>query len=309
MVSFQAFFQGLGFGGKEAANMSMKMQGLSYDLASFFNIQDDNAQKRFLAALAGSPEVLDQFGINLKQAALQVELYDMGITSTVQNTDELTKTQGRLNIIMRAMSSNGILGDAQRTMNTWDNTVKRTFASLKTMGIAIGDFILPALKGFLEAVILVSNGVNDLLGISKKETELNQEKKAEYETLTRILLSTKKGTNSFKDALQDLTSKYPDFWKNVDATKISHEELAKAGRVADFLELGELFAKDALQREESCGGHFREEHITEDGEAKRDDKNFAYVAAWEYTGKPSEAILHKEELEFNDIELKTRSYK
>jgi len=228
MVSFQAFFQGLGFGGKEAAKMSMKMQGLSYDLASFFNIQDDNAQKRFLAALAGSPEVLDQFGINLKQAALQTELYSMGIKSTVQNTDELTKTQGRLNIIMRAMSSNGILGDAQRTMSTWDNTVKRTFASLKTMGIAIGDFILPALKGFLEAVILVSDGVNDLLGISKKETQLNQEKKSEYETLTRILLGTEKGTNSFKNALQDLTSKYPDFWKNIDATKISHKELAKA---------------------------------------------------------------------------------
>ena len=60
---------------------------------------------------------------------------------------------------------------------------------------------------------------------------------------------------------------------------------------------------------ESCGGHFREEHVTEDGEAKRDDKNYAYVAAWEYTGKPSEAIMHKEELEFKDIELKTRSYK
>ena len=228
MVSFQAFFQGLGFGGKEAAGMSAKMQALTFDLASFFNIQDENAQKRFLAALAGSPEVLDQFGINLKQAALQVELYNMGITSTVQNTDELTKTQGRLNIIMRAMQSNGILGDAQRTMNTWDNTVKRTFASLKTMGIAIGDFILPALKGFLEAVLLVSSAVNDLLGLSKKETELNQEKKSEYEQLTRILLSTKKGTNSFKGALQDLTSKYPDFWKNIDATKISHEELAKA---------------------------------------------------------------------------------
>ena len=228
MVSFQAFFQGLGFGGKEAAGMSAKMQALTFDLASFFNIQDENAQKRFLAALAGSPEVLDQFGINLKQAALQVELYNMGITSTVQNTDELTKTQGRLNIIMRAMQSNGILGDAQRTMNTWDNTVKRTFASLKTMGIAIGNFILPALKGFLEAVLLVSSAVNDLLGISKKETELNQEKKSEYEQLTRILLSTKKGTNSFKDALQNLTSKYPDFWKNIDATKISHKELAKA---------------------------------------------------------------------------------
>ena len=86
-------------------------------------------------------------------------------------------------------------------------------------------------------------------------------------------------------------------------------ELEKAGRVADFLELGELFAKDALERNESCGGHFREEYQTPEGEALRDDKNYAYVAAWEYTGKPSEAILHKEQLEFKDIELKTRSYK
>jgi succinate dehydrogenase / fumarate reductase flavoprotein subunit len=86
-------------------------------------------------------------------------------------------------------------------------------------------------------------------------------------------------------------------------------ELEKAGRVADFLELGELFAKDALERKESCGGHFREEYQTPDGEALRDDKDFAYVAALEYTGKPSEAVLHKEQLTFKDIELKTRSYK
>jgi len=115
-----------------------------------------------------------------------------------------------------------------------------------------------------------------------------------------------------KEAIKEIQDIREDFWKNVKVPGDLNElnpELEKAGRVADFLELGELFAKDALEREESCGGHFREEHITEDGEAKRDDKNFAYVAAWEYTGKPSEAILHKEELEFKDIELKTRSYK
>jgi succinate dehydrogenase / fumarate reductase flavoprotein subunit len=115
-----------------------------------------------------------------------------------------------------------------------------------------------------------------------------------------------------KEAIQDIQDIREDFWKNVKVPGDLNElnpELEKAGRVADFLELGELFAKDALEREESCGGHFREEHITEDGEAKRDDKNYAYVAAWEYTGKPSEAVLHKEELEFKDIELKTRSYK
>jgi succinate dehydrogenase / fumarate reductase flavoprotein subunit len=115
-----------------------------------------------------------------------------------------------------------------------------------------------------------------------------------------------------KEAIKEIQEIREDFWKNVKVTGTLNElnpELEKAGRVADFLELGELFAKDALEREESCGGHFREEHVTEDGEAKRDDKNFSYVAAWEYTGKPSEAILHKEQLEFKDIELKTRSYK
>jgi succinate dehydrogenase / fumarate reductase flavoprotein subunit len=115
-----------------------------------------------------------------------------------------------------------------------------------------------------------------------------------------------------EEAIKELQEVRKDFWENVKVPGRLNEfnqELEKAGRVADFLELGELFAKDALNREESCGGHFREEHVTDDGEAKRDDKNFAYVAAWEYTGKPSDAVLHKEELEFKDIELKTRSYK
>ena len=115
-----------------------------------------------------------------------------------------------------------------------------------------------------------------------------------------------------KEAIKEIKEIREDFWKNVKVPGDLNEmnvELEKAGRVADFLELGELFAKDALDRNESCGGHFREEYVTEDGEALRDDKNYAYVSAWEYTGKPSEAILHKEELEFKDIELKTRSYK
>ena len=88
-----------------------------------------------------------------------------------------------------------------------------------------------------------------------------------------------------------------------------NEPLAKALRVADFLELGELFAKDALERTESCGGHFREESQSQEGEALRDDANFTFVSAWEYKGEPSEAKLHKEALIYENIELKTRSYK
>jgi succinate dehydrogenase / fumarate reductase flavoprotein subunit len=103
-----------------------------------------------------------------------------------------------------------------------------------------------------------------------------------------------------------------DFYKNVNVPGTDtefNEQLAKAGRVADFLELGELFAKDALERTESCGGHFREESQTPEGEAMRDDENFTFVSAWEYKGEPSEAKLHKEKLEFENIEVKVRSYK
>ena len=119
-----------------------------------------------------------------------------------------------------------------------------------------------------------------------------------------------------KKAINDIAALRNEFWKNVRVPGNQYSlnsELEKAGRVADLLELGELFAKDALERNESCGGHFREESVELDGEqkgeAKRDDKNYTHVSAWEYTGSPSEAILHREDLQFNDIELKQRSYK
>jgi len=114
-----------------------------------------------------------------------------------------------------------------------------------------------------------------------------------------------------KEAIEEISELRKDFWKNVSvpgSDKQYNEELAKAGRVADFLELGELFAKDALQREESAGGHFREEYQTPEGEAQR-RKEFQYVAAWEYKGEPKDAVLHKEILEYENIEVKERSYK
>ena len=115
-----------------------------------------------------------------------------------------------------------------------------------------------------------------------------------------------------KEAIKEIAELREEFWKDVrvpGSIDEMNQELEKAGRVADFLELGELFARDALEREESCGGHFREEYQSEEGEAERRDEQFAYVAAYEYTGKPSEAIMHKEELNFENVELKTRSYK
>jgi succinate dehydrogenase / fumarate reductase flavoprotein subunit len=115
-----------------------------------------------------------------------------------------------------------------------------------------------------------------------------------------------------KDAMLEIKSLREDFYKNVNVPGSQNEfneQLAKAGRVADFLELGELFAKDALERTESCGGHFREESQTPEGEALRDDENFTFVSAWEYNGEPADAVLRKEELKYEEIEVKTRSYK
>ena len=114
------------------------------------------------------------------------------------------------------------------------------------------------------------------------------------------------------EAMDEIAALREDFYKNVKVSGTAdsfNQELEKALRVADFLELGELFAKDALHREESCGGHFREEHQSAEGEAERDDANFSYVAAWEYKGNPREAVLHKEPLVYENIKMVTRSYK
>jgi len=113
-------------------------------------------------------------------------------------------------------------------------------------------------------------------------------------------------------AIKDIQELRKEFWNDV---KVPGEktgmniELEKALRVADFLELGELMARDALNRNESCGGHFREEYKTEEGEAMRDDQNFTYVAAWEYMGDDKEAKLNKEPLVYENIEVKQRNYK
>jgi succinate dehydrogenase / fumarate reductase flavoprotein subunit len=102
------------------------------------------------------------------------------------------------------------------------------------------------------------------------------------------------------------------FWTDVKILgdgQSMNQSLEQAGRVADFFELAELMCQDALDREESCGGHFREEHQTPEGEAQRDDDNFAYVAAWEYNGPGKESTLHKEDLVFENVHLAQRSYK
>jgi succinate dehydrogenase / fumarate reductase flavoprotein subunit len=117
---------------------------------------------------------------------------------------------------------------------------------------------------------------------------------------------------SLEKALSEIPALRDEFHKDVRVLgddESLNQSLERAGRVADFLEFGELLCRDALHREESCGGHFRVEHQTEEGEALRDDEHFAYVGAWEYTGDVANPILHKESLEFENIHLAQRSYK
>jgi succinate dehydrogenase / fumarate reductase flavoprotein subunit len=117
---------------------------------------------------------------------------------------------------------------------------------------------------------------------------------------------------SLKEAIKKIPELREEFWKNVRVVGSGSElnqELEKAGRIADFLEFGELLARDALHRNESCGGHFRVEYQTPEGEAKRNDKDYCYVGAWEFKGVDKEPELHKEPLTFETLQLAERSYK
>jgi succinate dehydrogenase / fumarate reductase flavoprotein subunit len=121
-----------------------------------------------------------------------------------------------------------------------------------------------------------------------------------------------RSAEGLRRALQEIPALRQEFRSDIRVVGTGEElnqSLEKAGRVADFLEFAELMCRDALHRGESCGGHFRTEHQTADGEAQRDDEHFAYVAAWEYAGEGREPVLHKEKLVFENVHLATRSYK
>lgn len=212
--------------------------------------------------------------------------------------------------------------------NFSDHGANRLGASALMQGLADGYFVLPYTIGdylsndiqtgpisteskeFEEAEKSVRNQIDKLMNAKG-------DKPADYfHRKLGLIMWNKCGMSrnekELKEAIEEIAELREDFYKNVRVTgkpNVKNQELEKAMRVADFLELGELFAKDALHRNESCGGHFREEYQTEEGEALRDDENFRYVAAWEYKGEPKEAVLHKEELVYENIELKTRSYK
>lgn len=212
--------------------------------------------------------------------------------------------------------------------NFSDHGANRLGASALMQGLADGYFVLPYTIGdYLSKDIRTGKIPTDTVEFDTAEKEVTDrinklmnaggEHSVDFyhKKLGKIMWNKcgmSRNAKELEEAIHEIADLREDFWKNVKipgTANTKNAELEKAGRVADFLELGELFAKDALHREESCGGHFREEYQTPDGEALRDDENFKYVAAWEYTGKPSDAVLHKEELIFENIELKTRSYK
>ncbi|RRJ92409.1 fumarate reductase/succinate dehydrogenase flavoprotein subunit [Paenimyroides tangerinum] len=212
--------------------------------------------------------------------------------------------------------------------NFSDHGANRLGASALMQGLADGYFVLP---------YTIGNYLADDIRTGKIPTDTPEFDEAEKNVKSLIdHLMNSNGTHSvdyfhkklgkvmwnkvgmarnakgLTEAMDEIAAIREDFYKNVKVSGTANsfnQELEKALRVADFLELGELFAKDALHREESCGGHFREEHQSSEGEAERDDANFAYVAAWEYKGNPREAVLHKEDLVYENIKMVTRSYK
>ncbi len=216
--------------------------------------------------------------------------------------------------------------------NFSDHGANRLGASALMQGLADGYFVLPYTIGDYLADDIRTGAIStetpefdeaekNVRATIDKLVNNNGTKSVDYfhKRLGKIMwnkVGMSRNEQGLKEAIEEISALRAEFYSDVripgEANEFN-EELAKAGRVADFLELGELFAKDALNRTESCGGHFREESVELDGpqkgEALRNDKEFAYVAAWEYKGEPKDAVLHKEELEFNDIELKQRSYK
>ncbi|HIG80207.1 MAG TPA: fumarate reductase/succinate dehydrogenase flavoprotein subunit [Verrucomicrobiales bacterium] len=217
-----------------------------------------------------------------------------------------------------------VVGEA----NFSDHGANRLGASALMQGLADGYFVLPYTIGqylaevgpdgrpseegseFASAEEKVRAQINKLLSIKGKRTPTSF-----HRELGQIMWD-KCGMARNKAGLEAAIKKIPElraeFWENLNVPGENgslNQSLEQAGRVADFLEFGELMCRDALQREESCGGHFREEHQTPEGEAKRDDENFSFVGAWEYKGENQTPELHKENLVYEEVKMTQRSYK
>jgi succinate dehydrogenase / fumarate reductase flavoprotein subunit len=210
--------------------------------------------------------------------------------------------------------------------NFSDHGANRLGASALMQGLADGYFVLPYTIGnylagdkptyvktdheeFNKAAKEIEDMTNKLLSIKGKRTVDDIHKQLGRLMWNKVGMA--RNEKGLKEVINEIKELREEFWKNVNVVgdaKDVNQCLERAGRVADFLELGELMAVDALHRNESCGGHFREEYQTEEGEAKRDDENFAYVAAWEYKSV-GDWELNKEPLVYENIQLATRSYK
>ncbi len=216
-----------------------------------------------------------------------------------------------------------VLGEA----NFSDHGANRLGASALMQGLADGYFVLPYTIGnyfasakqakpsashseFKKSVESMRAQTNKLLAIKGKRTVTSLHR--ELGKLLWEKCGMSRNEAGLKATLRRIPELREEFWKNVNVTGENGElnqNLEYAGRVADFMEFAELLCLDALHRRESCGGHFREEFQTAEGEALRDDEHFAYVAAWEYTGPDKTPVLHKEPLVYEEMHMSTRSYK
>jgi succinate dehydrogenase / fumarate reductase flavoprotein subunit len=215
------------------------------------------------------------------------------------------------------------LGEA----NFSDHGANRLGASALMQGLADGYFVIPYTIGNYLADVPrepVDGDAPEFREVERQVTERNQRLldvngsrtvDSFHKELGQIMwdkCGMARNKEGLEEALQRIPELREEFWRDVKVLgkgETVNQSLEKAGRVADFMEFGELMCLDALDREESCGGHFREEHQTEDGEAERNDDDYAYVAAWEFQGVGETPTLHKEWLEFENVELATRSYK
>jgi succinate dehydrogenase / fumarate reductase, flavoprotein subunit len=211
--------------------------------------------------------------------------------------------------------------------NFSDHGANRLGASALMQGLADGYFVLPYTIGdylagverkpipndtpeFMEAEKNVKERLNKLIAIKGKKTVHDFHR--ELGLLMWNYCGMARNEAGLKEGIEKVKALRADFWQNLmvpgEAQELN-QNLEKAGRVADFLELGELMMRDALNRNESCGGHFREEYQTPEGEALRNDEDYAYVAAWEYKGENQEPTLHKENLQYENVKMSQRSYK
>ena len=212
--------------------------------------------------------------------------------------------------------------------NFSDHGANRLGASALMQGLSDGYFVLPyTMQNYLADQITVPHFETNTAEFDQTEKDVvdiidklfavkgTQTVDSFHKKLGHIMwdyVGMARNKEGLEKAIVEIKKLRKDFWKNVSVPGEKtgmNVELEKALRVADFLELGELMARDALDRNESCGGHFREEYKTEEGEAMRDDENFMYVSAWEYKGDDKEPVLHKEPLIYENIEVKQRNYK